>query len=68
MIIEIFGFYSQFLLLYELDIRTWRYIFFKAASTRDTISKGGYGTNEEPMESRGPKDAGTVRERYLIRT
>ena len=33
----------------------------KAASTRDTISKGGDVTNAEPMESRGPKATGTVK-------
>ena len=50
MLIGIFGFYSHFLLLYELNIRPCRYIFVKAASTRDTISKGRDGNNAEPME------------------
>ena len=29
MIIDIFGFYSQFFPLYDLDIRPWRYILSK---------------------------------------
>ena len=33
----------------------------KSDSTRDTISKGGDGTNAEHMESRGPKVTGTVK-------
>ena len=33
----------------------------KSASTRDTISKGGYRTDAEPMESRGPKFNGTAK-------
>ena len=40
----------------------------KSASTRDTISKGGYGTNAETMAYRGPKVTGTVKYRYFIRT
>ena len=58
MLIGIFRFYSQFLPLYELDIRPWRYIFVKTASNRDTISKGVDGTNAEPMEYRGPNITG----------
>ena len=38
----------------------------KAYSTRDTISKVGDGTNAEPMESRGPKITGNVKEIYCI--
>ena len=34
---------------------------FEAASTRDNISKGGDGTNEEPMEYRGPNVTVTVK-------
>ena len=37
----------------------------KEASTRDTISKIGYGTNTEPMESRVPKVTVTAKEIYL---
>ena len=33
----------------------------KEASTRDTISKGGYGTHAEPMEYRVPKVTVTVK-------
>ena len=40
----------------------------EAPSTRDTISKGGDLSNAEPMESRGPKVTGTVKEIYFIRT
>ena len=40
---------------------------FKSASTRDTISKGVDETNAKPMEYRGPKVTGTVKERHLIR-
>ena len=39
MLIGIFGFYSQFLPLYELKIIPWRYIFVKEYSNRGTISK-----------------------------
>ena len=35
--------------------------FFKSASTRDTISKRGYGTNVEPMEYRGTRVTGKVK-------
>ena len=45
MLIGLFELYSQFLPLYELDIIPWRYIFVKVASTSDTISEGGDGTN-----------------------
>ena len=41
---------------------------FKSASTMDTISKRGDGTNAEPMESRGKKVTGTVKEIFFIRT
>ena len=68
MLIVIFGLYSQFLPLYNLDIRPWRYIFVKLASTRDTISKGGDGNNAEPMEYRGPKVTGNFKEGHFIRT
>ena len=40
----------------------------KAASTRDTISKGGYGTDAENMESRVPTVTGTAKEICFIRT
>ena len=33
----------------------------KENSTKDTILKGGDITNEEPMESRGPKVTGKVK-------
>ena len=39
----------------------------EVASTRYTISKGGYETNKEPMEYRGPKVTGTVKEIYFIK-
>ena len=65
MLIGIFGFYSQLLPLYNLETIPWSYIFVKAASTRDNISKVGYGTNAEPMESRGPRITVKVKERYL---
>ena len=68
MLIGIFGFYSQLLPLYNLETIPWSYIFVKAASTRDNISKVGYGTNAEPMESRGPSITGKVKERCFIRT
>ena len=67
-LIGFFELYSQFLPLYEMDIRPWRYIFVKAASTRKTISKGGDETDAEPMEYRGPKVTVTAKERYFIRT
>ena len=38
---------------------------FKAASTRDTIPKGGDVTTAEHMESIKPKVTGTVKERNL---
>ena len=60
MLIGVFGIYSQFFDLYDLDIKPWRKIFLKSASTKDTISKVGYGTNAEPMEYRVPKVTGTV--------
>ena len=37
----------------------------KSASTRDNISKGGYGTNSEPMEYIGPKVIVKAQERDL---
>ena len=40
----------------------------KYYSTRYTISKGGDGTDSEPMESIGPKVTVTVKGRYFIRT
>ena len=40
----------------------------KAASTMDTISKGGDGTSAESMEYRGSKVTGKVKEINFIRT
>ena len=39
----------------------------EAASTRYTISKVGYGIDAEPMESRGTKVTGTIKEIYIFR-
>ena len=39
----------------------------EADSTGGTISKGGYETDAEPMESRVPKVARTVKDIYFIR-
>ena len=44
MFIGIFIFYNQFLPLYYMDIRPWRYIFVKKTPTSKTTPKGGYGT------------------------
>ena len=40
----------------------------KASSTRDTIAKGLYGNNAEPMEFIGTKVTGMIKERSFIRT
>ena len=40
----------------------------KSASTRDTISKVGDGTNAEPLEYIVPKVTGKFKERYFIMT
>ena len=67
-IVGIFGFYRKFLPLYDLDIRPWRYNFVKTVPTRKTIQKVGYGTDAEPIDTRGPNFTGKVKVEHHGRT
>ena len=68
MIIGLFVLYIKFVPLYELDIRPWSYIFVKTPPTKKNISKGGDGTNEEPMNKKVPSLNGKVKGEHHGRT
>ena len=54
--------------LVQAGYQTLEVNIFEVASTRDTISKGGYKIYAKPMEPRGTKLTVTVKEIYFIRT